>query len=116
MYIGEMLMLHTPEQVLPPARSRGVTLLFFVLAICLLAGLLLLPNQQSVKITESSPAAAAVESDQTDEVFIRKSVGPPTVKTGLLDLHGQPVSVACNTCHATRPSNADLRIGGPLTT
>jgi hypothetical protein len=47
-------------------------------------------------------------------VTIRKPAGPPTVKTGLTDYHGNPVSVSCGTCHATRPANAEARLGVDL--
>ena len=38
-------------------------------------------------------------------VTIRKPAGPPRAFTGINDIHGQPVTVACSTCHATREPN-----------
>ena len=38
-------------------------------------------------------------------VTIRKPAGPPRVKTDRTDIHGHTVTVACSTCHSTRPAN-----------
>ncbi len=38
-------------------------------------------------------------------VTIRKPAGPPQVDTGVKDVHGQPITVSCNTCHANRKAN-----------
>lgn len=38
-------------------------------------------------------------------VEIRRPVGPPRVTTGLKDADGNELSVACSTCHTTRPPN-----------
>ena len=38
-------------------------------------------------------------------VNIRRPDGPPRVYTGLNDIHGQPITVSCSTCHATREPN-----------
>jgi hypothetical protein len=38
-------------------------------------------------------------------VEIRKPSGPPRVVTGLSDVHGNEVTVACSTCHTTRQPN-----------
>ncbi|MCA9008549.1 MAG: hypothetical protein KDB01_02325 [Planctomycetaceae bacterium] len=38
-------------------------------------------------------------------VSIRKPPGPPRVVTALKDVHGSSVTVACSTCHTTRPPN-----------
>ncbi len=48
-------------------------------------------------------------------VTIRRPAGPPRVDTGLTDLQGNRVTVACSTCHSTRKpdfenkSPADLK-------
>jgi formate-dependent nitrite reductase cytochrome c552 subunit len=47
-------------------------------------------------------------------VTIRKPDGPPTIPTGTFDEKGRPVAVACAACHATKPANADARLGTPL--
>jgi hypothetical protein len=36
------------------------------------------------------------------------------VPTGTFDEKGRPVTVACATCHATRPANAEAKLGTPL--
>lgn len=38
-------------------------------------------------------------------VEIRKPSGPPRVTTALKDAHGNSVTVACSSCHTTRPPN-----------
>ena len=40
-------------------------------------------------------------------VTIRKPSQPPVVDTGLVDGFGQPVTVSCGTCHASRQPNFD---------
>lgn len=45
---------------------------------------------------------------------IRKPIGPPSVLTDLVDMHGRSVTVACNTCHATRSPNRDAQLGQNL--
>lgn len=42
-------------------------------------------------------------------VEIRKPSGPPRVVTAVKDAHGGLVTVACSTCHATRPPNHQNR-------
>jgi predicted CXXCH cytochrome family protein len=67
----------------------------------------------------NSPPVA--EPDQPGEskserfsVTIRKPAGPPTIKTGALDHKGEPITIACATCHTTKPANAEARLGTPL--
>lgn len=48
-------------------------------------------------------------------VVVRTPHGPPGVPTGTFDEKGRPVTVACATCHATKPANADAKLGTPLT-
>ena len=48
-------------------------------------------------------------------VAVRTPHGPPGVPTGTFDEKGRPVSVACATCHTTKPANADAKLGTPLT-
>ncbi|MBX9579410.1 MAG: hypothetical protein K2X87_03805 [Gemmataceae bacterium] len=45
---------------------------------------------------------------------VRKPAGPPVVPTGTVDEKGRPVTIACATCHATKPANPDARVGRPL--
>ena len=49
--------------------------------------------------------AEKTAAKQLYPVTIRKPAGPPRVLTGLNDIHGQPITVACSTCHATREPN-----------
>jgi formate-dependent nitrite reductase cytochrome c552 subunit len=42
-------------------------------------------------------------------VRIRAAAGPPRVATALQDAHGASVTVACSTCHSTRPPNPENR-------
>jgi len=42
-------------------------------------------------------------------VIIKRPAGTPKVATGLTNLHGQPVMVACSSCHATTKPNIDTR-------
>lgn len=48
------------------------------------------------------------------EVEIRRPEGSPRIATGTFDEHGRPVTANCGTCHATRPTNPNARIGTSL--
>lgn len=50
------------------------------------------------------------------EVAIRKPDSPPTVKTGQTDANGQPIAIACATCHTTKEPNVQARLGVDLPT
>jgi nitrate reductase cytochrome c-type subunit len=50
-----------------------------------------------------STASSATHTPARFEVTIRKPAGPPRVATAVKDIHGGSVTVACGTCHATRP-------------
>ncbi|MBT5019213.1 MAG: hypothetical protein HON04_10760 [Planctomicrobium sp.] len=41
----------------------------------------------------------------TFPVTIRQPSGPPTIDTDLIDHNGKVITVACSTCHTTRPPN-----------
>ena len=47
-------------------------------------------------------------------VAVRKPAGPPAIRTGTFDEKGNPVSVACATCHTTTPANPDAKLGTSL--
>lgn len=47
-------------------------------------------------------------------VEIRKPAGPPRVVTAVKDAHGEPVTVACSTCHTTRPPNPENKAAKDL--
>lgn len=61
----------------------------------------------SVDSTELDTKAAA--SPPRFPVTIRKPAGPPSVLTGRVDMHGQPVTASCSHCHATRPADLTNR-------
>lgn len=54
----------------------------------------------------SSPSAIPL---RRFPIVIRKPSGPPRVETAVKDAHGTIVTVACATCHATRPPNHENR-------
>jgi hypothetical protein len=72
------------------------------------------------KAVGRSPQPAAVAPPDVPagrplhSVEVRKPAGPPVVKTGVTDRQGNPVTIACNTCHASKPPNPDARLGKDL--
>lgn len=60
------------------------------------------------------PPPAAADPPVLHPEVIRKPSGPPQVRTGQVDAGGQPVQVACNVCHTTRPTNLATNSGGQL--
>ncbi len=38
-------------------------------------------------------------------ISIHRPVGPPQIATGMTNLAGEPITVGCRNCHATRPPN-----------
>jgi hypothetical protein len=70
-------------------------------------------NEELLTAQKSSNDEPAAHSSLFD-VVIRKPAGPPSVAMGLIDSHGQPITAACNTCHATRAPNANLKLGMTL--
>jgi formate-dependent nitrite reductase cytochrome c552 subunit len=73
-------------------------------------------SEPSSNNQDSKPDATIVSNDGPDTagsekffVSIRKPSGPPRVYTGQKDLHGNPVTVSCATCHATRQPNPKNR-------
>ncbi len=63
----------------------------------------------------AEPSEKLEPSQAPFETLIRKPQGLPTVSTGLKDAEGKAVTVNCNTCHATKPPNSELRVGTSLT-
>lgn len=61
----------------------------------------------------SSVDTAAVQRSRF-AVTIRSPSGPPRIDTGLTDLDGNSVSVACSTCHATREPNVNNKSASDL--
>lgn len=60
--------------------------------------------------TSGPPLVAA-----TGRVHVVGPSGPPRVDTGRRDVHGAPVTVACDTCHATRAPDPTQRSAEHLT-
>jgi len=61
-----------------------------------------------------SSEVAARHGGSQHAIKIRKPSGPPRVATGLHDLAGNPVTVACSTCHSTREPNSSNKTAGDL--
>lgn len=51
---------------------------------------------------------------ETFPVVVRKPSFKSAIPTGTADEKGQPVTVACTTCHTTRPANQAAKLGTPL--
>jgi hypothetical protein len=67
--------------------------------------------------TSETPTASptpAVEPGRTASVTIRKPAGPLTIKIGTFDERGNAVTIACATCHTTKPPVAAAKLGTPL--
>ncbi len=69
----------------------------------------------SVPGSERRPAGASPATDRARfAVRIRQPVVPPRVDTGRKDAHGQAVTVACGTCHATSTPRRETRSAAEL--
>lgn len=88
-------------------RRRGLTALLAAALVASGCGRPALPQEPDETV---SPAPAVAHHPIT----IRTPHGPPVVTTGTYDEHGRPVTIACATCHATKPANADRQLGTPL--
>jgi formate-dependent nitrite reductase cytochrome c552 subunit len=55
------------------------------------------------------PGAATRSNAFLHPEVIKRPAGTPKVATGLTNFHGQPVMVACSSCHATTTPNIDTR-------
>ncbi len=64
----------------------------------------------------ATPSQEAPSPEPTDRhpVVIRTPAGPMGVPTGTFDEKGRPVSIGCATCHATKPADAQAKLGTPL--
>ncbi len=71
--------------------------------------------QRSVKAVAMNLQASSGSSDKLlttsvkHEITIRMPSGPPQVDTGITNMHGQKLYVACSTCHASREPNITNR-------
>ncbi len=74
-----------------------------------IAGLAIAAGAASALHAADPPASATVTAPaptpRVHETLVRKPAGPPCVQTGEKDHAGRPVTVACSTCHTTRPPN-----------
>ena len=105
-----------PERAIRITRNgaANVILVAAVVVVGLIAGtwLAFSKTRPEVVRTEPSdyesgalPTAEPAAGEKMFPVNIRKPIGPPRVFTGINDIHGQPVTVGCSTCHATRQPN-----------
>ena len=62
----------------------------------------------------SSGGGESPASGVRHPVVVRAPHGPSGVPTGTFDEKGRAVSVACATCHSTKPVNAEAKLGTPL--
>ena len=86
-------------------------LVLFLAGSCVIAALFLFSSGSNPHTTQP-PKEPSIRNDsaKVGSVQIRKPFAP-RVNTGLLDPHGQPVTIACNTCHGNWTANAELRLG-----
>lgn len=66
----------------------------------------------------SEPPAPRRETPATKAaahpIGIRTPAGSPRIPTGTFDEKGNPVTVACATCHTTKPASTAAKLGTPL--
>ena len=88
------------------AIAFGVVLVLLVLA----AGMAwIFPPSEDEKERQGQGQSLSASSNHQNSkqhpVIVRKPSGPPRVHTGQTDSNGNPVTVSCSTCHATRKPN-----------
>lgn len=68
------------------------------------------------QIAHTSTHEASEHDDDLDQhsVTIRKPSGPPRVGTGLMNVHGNEITVSCSTCHSTREPNHNNKTAADL--
>src|SRR5688500_17272869 len=94
-------------------RSRLIGLGALIGVGAIVAGVLAAQARRERVADRPEPPGGAA-APKRHSVVIRKPAGPPSVRTGLTDRHGQPITVACQVCHTTRPANADTRASADL--
>lgn len=62
-----------------------------------------------MQLTSVPTQQDARQAPASYRVTIRTPTGPPRIETGVTDAHGNSVTVACSTCHATRQPNIHSR-------
>lgn len=74
---------------------------------------LIRPTPSAVDNSPAPKSSSARTSQSTDgsqpkfPVKIRKPAGPPRCDIGMKNAQGEPITVACSTCHSTRQPNPD---------
>jgi hypothetical protein len=88
---------------------------FVVVLICMAgAKLWLVANEVPAPSFTLAPHQSDTALATIYPVTIKQPSGPPRVATGALDYHGRAITVACSTCHTTRPANVNNRSGADL--
>lgn len=98
---------------MPPNRSRDRILSVLLLG-CVTGFFLGCVTGCGSGANPAETPAPAVATAPAHPVLIRTPAGAPRIPTGLSDDKGQPLSVACATCHATKPPHGDAKLGTPL--
>jgi hypothetical protein len=83
-----------------------------VVLLALAAGAATLAMKRAAPEPPSTDPAPLVRTNHP--VHIHQRSGPPQIDTGIKDFHGQAVTVACSTCHATARPNPHLRDAADL--
>jgi formate-dependent nitrite reductase cytochrome c552 subunit len=112
---GEQAEHDPPTTPSPPRRAGSRLWLAALLGVIGVATAALLvgefPGTRRTADPPPGPAQTPSSESKWHEVVIRKPSGPPVFYTGVKDAHGNPVTMACADCHATREPNLNARIG-----
>lgn len=92
----------------PVAASAGCVLLIALLALAAAEPPLAIP------VAPAGGSATAGAMRAPHPTIYRTPAAAPRVATGERDHQGQPVTIACSTCHAVRPANPATRTSGDL--
>ena len=95
------------------AANTIVVLIFLAIGLLITVWLVLASDQKS-SVSNSIESQEIARETKHFPVTIRKPDGPPRVFTGTNDSHGQPVTVACSTCHASREPNIENKTPADL--
>lgn len=97
-----------------PFPFHGLGAFLFVILSIMITTLLGCARPQAVPDYQSAASAGEYSPQSITPVLVRKAAGHPFILTGTLDEKGNPVAIACALCHATKPVNANARLGVPL--
>ena len=104
---------YRPKRPTISPRARSLVVRAFLAIGC--AGLAqVLVGCGSKPHTPESDAAGTNGEVHHFPIAIHQPAGSPRIPTGTFDEKGQPVTIACATCHATKPVNAESKLGTPL--